>query len=83
MKPGEGTDGLYEDKTKIYLPPSFKDHMRDTSYYLRPQEYIREILYEQEMDRLKTERKKQTKTRISVRKANLVAMGVAPDITQE
>jgi hypothetical protein len=57
--------------------------MRDTSYYLRPQEYIREILYEQEMDRLKTERKKQTKTRISVRKANLMAMGVAPDITQE
>ena len=79
----EGSDGFFTDKTKIYLPPSFKDHMRDTEYWLRPSEYIREILYEQEMDKLKAERKKQSKTRKSVRKANLMAMGATPDITPE
>jgi hypothetical protein len=49
----EGSDGFFIDKTKIYLPPSFKDHMRDTEFWLRPSEYIQEILYDQEMDKLK------------------------------
>jgi hypothetical protein len=79
----DGSDGFFMDKTKIFLPPSFKDHMRDTEFWLRPSEYIREILYEQEMDKLKAERKKQSKTRRSVRKANLMAMGGTPDITPE
>jgi hypothetical protein len=57
--------------------------MRDTEFWLRPSEYIREILYEQELDKLKAERKKQNKTRKSVRKANLMAMGGTPDITPE
>ena len=33
--------------------------MRDKNNWLRPDEYIREVLAEQELTRLKTERKKQ------------------------
>jgi len=57
--------------------------MRDTEFWLRPSEYIREILYDQAMDRLKAERKKQSKIRKSVRKANLMSHGANQDITHE
>jgi hypothetical protein len=75
---------LFEDNTKIYLPPSFKEFMRGEEIYLRPDAYIREILHEQETDRLKAEKRKQSKTRKSIRKANLMALGGATtDITAE
>jgi len=77
----DGSDGYFIDKTKIYLPPSFKDHMRETEFWLRPSDYIREILYEQEINKLKAERKKQSKTRKTVRKANLMAGNA--DISKE
>ena len=48
----------YEDSTRICLPPSFKEFMRGEDIWLRPDAYIREILHEQETDRLKAERRK-------------------------
>ena len=45
-KHDDGSDAHFEDKTKIYLPPSFKEFMRDTNIWLRPDAYIREIIYE-------------------------------------
>jgi hypothetical protein len=76
---------LFEDSTKIYLPPSFKEFMRGEDIWLRPDAYIREILHEQETDRLKAEKRRQSKTRKAIRKANLMAMGgvASQDITFE
>ena len=45
-KHDDGSDANFEDKTKMFLPPSFKEFMRDTNNWLRPEEYIREILYD-------------------------------------
>lgn len=75
---------LYEDNFKFYLPPSFKEFMRDEDIWLRPDAYIREIIHEQETDRLKAEKRKQSKTRKAIRKANLMAFtGTTQDITAE
>ena len=35
-KDEEGNAQPFVDNTEIHLPPSFKDHMRDTSIWLRP-----------------------------------------------
>jgi len=48
----------FTDETPISLPPSFHEFMRDKNHWLRPDEYLREILAEQELTRLKNERKK-------------------------
>ena len=58
-KTEEGKTVPFVDETEIFLPPSFKEFMRDKSNWLRPDEYLREILGEQELTRLKAERKKQ------------------------
>lgn len=55
----EGMVTPYQDDTEIFLPPSFKEFMKDKKIWLRPDEYLREILCEQEYNRLKAERKKQ------------------------
>ena len=55
----EGEVQPFTDDFEIHLPPSFKEFMRDKNNWLRPDEYIREVLAEQELQRLKTERKKQ------------------------
>jgi hypothetical protein len=51
--------------------------MRGEDIWLRPDAYIREILHEQETDRLKAERRKQSRTRKAIRKASLMALGGA------
>lgn len=49
----------FKDDTDICLPPSFAEFMRDKDHWLRPGEYLREVLAERELTRLKAERKKQ------------------------
>ena len=58
-KNDDGEAQPFRDETEIFLPPSFKEFMRDKSNWLRPGEYLREILADQELTRLKAERKKQ------------------------
>lgn len=55
----EGQTESFKDETVLHLPPSFKEFMRDQDNWLRPHEYLREILAEQEHERLKAEKKKQ------------------------
>ena len=55
----EGQAEPYKDETALHLPPSFKEFMRDQDHWLRPQDYLREVLAEQEHERLKAEKKKQ------------------------
>lgn len=48
----------YTDNTPIYLPPSFKDYEKDGEIqWLRPEEYLREIAYENETQKRRMERK--------------------------
>ena len=47
----------FTDDFTVYLPPSFKEFMRDQNNWLRPSEYIREIIHEEETNRLKKERR--------------------------
>jgi hypothetical protein len=65
----------FVDETEIYLPPSFKEFMRDKNHWLRPEEYIREVLYEKEIERLKAEKKRQQRTRKNIRKQQILNMG--------
>jgi len=58
-KTEDGETIPFVDATEIFLPPSFKEFMRDKNHWLRPDEYLREILAEQELTRLKADRKKQ------------------------
>ena len=68
-----GRDGLFEDPSKIYLPPSFHEFMRGPEeIWLRPDEYIREIIHVQELDKLKAEKRRQSKTRKAIRKAEMM-----------
>lgn len=48
--------------------------MRTENIWLRPDAYIREIIHEQEMDKLKAEKRKQSKTRKAVRKAEMMSL---------
>jgi hypothetical protein len=34
----------FTDETKIFLPPSFKEFMKEDNIWLRPDAYIREVL---------------------------------------
>jgi len=54
----DGEMSQFTDKTVIHLPPSFQEFMRDKNNWLRPDQYLREILAEQEHQRLKAELKK-------------------------
>ena len=80
-KTEEGETIPYKDETEIFLPPSFKEFMRGEEHWLRPDEYLREVLAEQELTRLKAERKRQQRTRKNIRKQNMLNMG-AEDITK-
>ena len=46
-----------------HLPPSFADHCKGEPNWMRPEEYIREILYEQEVQKRRKEKKRELKLR--------------------
>ena len=58
-KNADGDIVAFTDDTQIFLPPSFKEFMRDKNIWLRPEEYLREVLCEQEIEKLKAEKKRQ------------------------
>ena len=74
-KDEDGTVHPFEDKTEIFLPPSFKDHMRDTNIWLRPDEYITEVLAFEEHQKRKAEKRRMLRARKSIRKATMMNMG--------
>lgn len=65
---------MFVDNSQIYLPPSFSEFMRDSDIWIRPDAYIREIIHENEMEKLKAEKRRQSKTRKAVRKAEMMSM---------
>lgn len=73
------------DETKLYLPPSFKEFMKDQSHWLRPSEYIREVIAEAEQKALKSERKRLMQKKKHIRKQTMLSLGSQPpdDMTTE
>jgi hypothetical protein len=65
----EGEFLPYEDKTcTLHLPPSFNSFIGNGELnMLRPEAYIREVLYDDERERLKKEKRKQLKARKNIR----------------
>ena len=58
--------------------------MRGEDIWLRPDAYIREVIHETELEKLKAEKHKQSKTRRAVRKAELMSLtGANPPTISE
>jgi hypothetical protein len=66
----EPTGGVGE----LCLPPSFKDFCKAGATWLRPEEYIKEIMYEKEVQRRRQEKKREFKLRKTTRKNSLMAL---------
>lgn len=60
-------DKLFTDNHEFYLPTSFHEFERKRIRWLRPREYLYEILYEQESKKVKQEKKTARKRRTSKR----------------
>ncbi len=55
--------------------------MREENIWLRPDAYIREIIHEAETEKLRAEKRKQSKTRKALRKAEMMSLtGQAPPV---
>lgn len=58
----------------IHLPPSFEYFTKGAAKWLRPEEYIREIIYEKEVQRRRQEKKREAKLVKASRKNALMAL---------
>ena len=56
------------------MPPSFKDFCKGQAVWLRPEEYIKEIMYEKEVQKRRQEKKREYKLRKTTRKNSLMAL---------
>ena len=66
---------------EYHLPPSFDYFTKGEAQWLRPQEYIRDILYEKEVEKRRQEKKREHKLRKTTRKNSLMAQ--AQGLTQQ
>lgn len=77
-KKEDGTVVPFEDKTCVlHLPPSFQSFVgKGELNMLRPDAYIREVLYDEKKEALRKEKRKQLKARKNIRMQNIFsAMG--------
>ena len=79
----QGEDGQWSKYTEpeavngvgeLNLPPSFTDFTKGAPIWMRPEEYIKEIMYEKEVHRRRQEKKREFKLRKSTRKNSLMAL---------
>lgn len=66
----EPVDGVGE----LCLPPSFQYFCKGQTAWRRPEEYIKEIMYEKEVQRRRLEKKREYKLRKTTRKNTLMAL---------
>jgi hypothetical protein len=66
----EAVNGVGE----LNLPPSFDHFTKGEPVWMRPEEYIKEIMYEKEVHRRRQEKKREFKLRKSTRKNTLMAL---------
>lgn len=62
------------------MPPSFDYFTKGEPVWLRPGEYIKEIMYEKEVEKRRQEKKREYKLRKTTRKNSLMAQahGASP-----
>ena len=78
------TEPEAEDGVGAYhLPPSFTDHVDEKPVWMRPEEYIREILYEQEVQKRRKEKKRELKLRKTTKKNSLMALAAQTTVAEE
>jgi hypothetical protein len=53
QKNEDGSIIKFEDATPIALPPSYKEYEKGEIFWLRPEEYLREIAYDNELSKRK------------------------------
>lgn len=66
----EPVDGVGE----LFLPPSFNYYTKSQPVWLRPDDYIKEIMYEKEVQKRRMEKKREYKLRRTTRKNTLMAL---------
>ena len=71
----DGSIIKFEDPTQIALPPSFKEYEKGEILWLRPEDYMREIAYDNEMSKRRAEKKQQMKRRKTIRKQSILSIG--------
>lgn len=64
---------------KIHLPPSFGYFIKDEPMWLRPDDYIREIMFEKEVLRRRQEKKREQRLRKATRKNAILNMATGGD----
>ena len=57
-----------------HFPPSFKYYTKEDAQWKRPEEYIREILYENEVQRKRREKRREMKLRKTTRKNQIMSL---------
>ena len=57
QKNEDGSIIKFEDNFKVNLPPSYQEYEKNEILLLRPEEYLREIAYDQEMSKRRNEKK--------------------------
>lgn len=70
----DGTWSKFTEEHDYHFPPSFADHFKGEPQWKRPEEYIREIMYEAEVQRRRKERKRQYKLMKAARKGAMMSM---------
>jgi len=66
----EPVDGVGQ----LHLPPSFNDFTKGEPVWMRPEEYIKEIMYEKEVQKRRQEKKREYRLRKTTRKNSLMAL---------
>lgn len=75
QKAEDGSIIKFEDKTSIYLPPSYHEYEKNQILWLRPEEYLREIAYDNETAKRRQEKKQQIKKKKTLRKQSILSIG--------
>ena len=68
QKNEDGSIVPFEDQDcNLHFPPSFKSFVGEEVNLCRPEQYIREVLFEQKKDQIKKEKRRQIKARKNIR----------------
>jgi hypothetical protein len=73
VKNEDGTWSKFEDPNKMHLPPSFHEFEKGEIQWLRPDEYLREVAYENEIQKRKLERKLLNRKKKNLRKQGMLS----------
>jgi len=78
----EGEKQKFVDDTPIYFPPSFKDYEKGEMKWLRPEEYLLELRFDEEIQKRRQEKKEAFTRRKTLRKKSILAMGASPSLDE-